>query len=70
MWERYRKTFVGMQVLIGGVTLGALLVFGLMPAVLFFVVMQLSSVIGAVWAARLSWVIQRRATALPLRPAL
>ena len=68
MWERYRRTFVGMQVFIGLVVVAALLIFGLKPAALFFVVMQVSAVIGALWAARLSALMQRRTTSLPLRP--
>ena len=68
MWERYRKTFVGMQVLIWTVTVAGLLIFGLMPALLLLVVMQVSAVIGAVWAARLSAIMQRHASGLPLRP--
>jgi hypothetical protein len=69
MWQHYRKTFVGMQMLIWAVAIAALFFFGPMPATLFFIVMQISAVMGAVWAARLSAMVQRRATNLPLGPA-
>jgi hypothetical protein len=68
MWERYRKTFVGMQVLIWAVCIGALLMFGPLLALVLLVVMQLSSVMGAVWGQRISVMAQRQAAGLPLRP--
>ena len=70
MWQHYRKTFVGMQAVIWAVTIAAYFMCGqrLAPAGVFFVVMQWSAVIGAVWAARLSAMAQRRATGSPLQP--
>jgi hypothetical protein len=69
MWARYRRTFEGMQLFIWAVAVAALFLFGLMPATLFFVVMQLSAVIGALWATRLSAMVESRQKALPLRAA-
>lgn len=56
MLEQYVKTFWGMQAVIALVTLAVF--FGLNRiwslAALFFVVMQASALLGAMWAARLS----------------
>jgi len=70
MWEHYRKTFVGMQVVIATVTISVFLLMGhsLLRAAVFFLVMQLGAVIGSVVAARLKALMTRRAVALPLRP--
>ena len=56
MWEQqYRKTFVGMQATIVLITAGAY--FGLyrswQMAAVFFVTMQVASITGAFWAARI-----------------
>ena len=52
--ECYRKTFVGIQVTIGVVTLAALLqTHRLIAALAFFATMQIGAVLGATWAARL-----------------
>ena len=54
MWEHYRKTFMGMQIVIALVTIGVYLLLGqLAQAAVFFLVMQISAVMGAVWAARI-----------------
>jgi hypothetical protein len=54
MWEQYRKTFRGMQISIGLVTVAVLiLTHGLFIAFGFFVVMQIGSVLGVLWAMRL-----------------
>ena len=68
MWQHYRKTFTGMQVVIWLIAIVVYLFLGhsLGRAAVFFVVMQLSAVIGALWAARLRAMLTRR-TALPLR---
>jgi hypothetical protein len=67
MWEHYRRTFLGMQMVIAMVTVVVFLGFHtLAQAAVFFVFMQLSAVIGALWAARLKAYIQRRQTRLPL----
>jgi hypothetical protein len=70
VWEHYKKTFTGMQVLIWAVAAIVYLFFGhsLQRAGAFLVVMQFSAVIGAVWAARIAAIARRRETALPLRP--
>ncbi len=62
MWqEQYKKTFAGMQivmVLVTGVVLARThlwtVAFG------FFVVMQISAVVGAIWATRLKRMFQSR----------
>lgn len=61
MWEHYKKTFKGMQWLIAVVTLAVYVFFGRQwrMAGTFFLVMQASAVIGAVWAARISAIVQR-----------
>jgi hypothetical protein len=55
MWEQYRKTFVGMQAVIFAVTCGMYLAYRQLwvVAVMFFVTMQVSAVVGAMWATRL-----------------
>jgi hypothetical protein len=69
MWSHYRKTFTGMQITIWLVTLSVYLFVGhsLIRAATFFVVMQMSAVIGALWGVRLRGVFQRRTIGLPLR---
>jgi hypothetical protein len=67
MWEQYRKTVWGMQVLIAVVTCGVLAwshVFGM--AALFFVTMQIAAVVGAMWGMRLKDKVERAVT-LPAR---
>jgi len=66
MWEQYRKTAIGIQVVIAIVTISVLIWsrnFGI--GGLFFVTMQLSAVIGAGWATRLQR-LQERGRALRL----
>ena len=55
MWDRYRKTFVGMQAVILLVTVGMYLTFGRHWALAgkFFLTMQVASLIGAYWGDRL-----------------
>ena len=69
MWDQYRRTFAGMQVVILLVTVGAFAFLGQnwFQAAVIFLVMQISAVIGAVWATRLSAMVRRRAEGLPLR---
>jgi len=54
MWEQYRKTALGIQVVIAIVTL-AVVIWSrhLAAGGVFFVVMQLSAVLGAGWSVRL-----------------
>jgi len=70
MWEQYKKTLIGMQIVIFAVTAGIYSKFGqqITVALAFFVTMQLSAVLGAMWAARLKGRLERRADTLPLRP--
>jgi hypothetical protein len=54
MWEQYRKTFWGMQVVIASVTAGILLwrhAWDL--AAVFLITMEISAVLGAAWGGRL-----------------
>jgi uncharacterized membrane protein YfcA len=54
MWDHYKRTFVGMQLVISIVTALVFLVSHYwVHAIVFFVVMQLGSVAGAVWGKRL-----------------
>jgi hypothetical protein len=70
MWNHYRKTFLPLQGGICLVSAGIYLFYGraLPPAVIFFVMMQIGAVLGAMWAARLSTALRRRASELPLQP--
>jgi hypothetical protein len=69
MWEQYKKTFIGIQIVIAMVTVGVQWRFDA-PAMtaLFFCVMQIGSVVGAWWAARLKAKFSRREHRLPLKP--
>jgi Na+/melibiose symporter-like transporter len=55
MWQHYRKTFNGMQIVIAMVTVAIYFGMGRLPALagLFFLTMQAGALIGAAWAARL-----------------
>ena len=54
MLEHYRKTFTSMQITIAIITVGvALMTHRLVAALVFFLVMQLGSLAGALWATRL-----------------
>jgi predicted Na+-dependent transporter len=68
MWQRYRKTFFGMQVFIWTICLGAWPFFGPKVALTLLVVMQWSAIVGAVWGTRIARFAERRAARLPLRP--
>jgi hypothetical protein len=61
MWEQYKKTVWGMQVVIG-VIAGAVLVlshsFG--AAAFFFATMQVAAVVGAMWGIRLKGKVARK----------
>ena len=60
MWEQYKKTAVGIQIVIAIVT-GAVLIWSrtLTAGAVFFVAMQLSAFLGAGWATRLSRLQER-----------
>jgi hypothetical protein len=72
MWQHYRKTFLRMQLGIWLVSAGVFIGYGyaLPPALIFFAVMQVGALLGAMWAARLTGALRRRADALPLQTAL
>ncbi|HYP76335.1 MAG TPA: hypothetical protein VER12_10280 [Polyangiaceae bacterium] len=54
MWEQYRKTAKGMQIIIAVVTIAVVIwSHHLAAGAMFFVVMQLSAVLGAGWSVRL-----------------
>lgn len=72
MWEQYRKTAFGMQVVIFMVTLGVYRYMGhqLGTSLVFFITMQVCAIIGAMWAARLKGRFVTRANRLPLQAKL
>jgi uncharacterized membrane protein YfcA len=55
MWDQYKKSFFGMQVVISLVTVCMYLLFTRQwaPAAMFFLTMQVASVLGAFWGQRL-----------------
>jgi hypothetical protein len=55
MWDQYKKTFIGMQVVILLVTAGMFLAFSRDVTLLatFFVTLQLASLLGAYWGGSL-----------------
>ena len=60
MWEQYKKTALGIQLVIAAVTL-AVLIWSRVLVVggVFFLAMQLSALLGAGWATRLSRLQER-----------
>jgi len=70
MWEQYRKTLLGMQIVICAVTAAVYINMGhrWFAALVFFVTMQISALIGAMWASRLKGRFAQRSAELPLRP--
>ena len=55
MWEQYKKTFAYMQLMIAIATIAIYLTMNHLSVLagLFFLVMQLGAVLGAMWATRL-----------------
>jgi CDP-diglyceride synthetase len=55
MWEQYKKTFWGMQLVIALVSAAVYWRFYrlLMPTVVFFLVLQVAAVAGGLWASQL-----------------
>jgi hypothetical protein len=55
MWSHYKSTFVGTQLMILAVTAAIYFCFGRVTpmALVFYVTMQIGSLAGAGWAARL-----------------
>jgi len=67
MWDHYKKTFVGMQIIIALVALTILRLSHLWTVtVTFFAIMQIGSALGAVWGSRL----QRKILEARCRPCL
>jgi membrane-associated phospholipid phosphatase len=73
MWtqivQQYKKTFRGMQIAIGLVTLGSLVMtHRLYIAAAFFLAMECGAVFGAAWGTRLKTLFERsRDGSLPAR---
>jgi hypothetical protein len=68
MWEQYKKTLTGTQVVIALVTAGALIAsHRLYVAAGFFIAMQLGALFGAMWATRLRRLFLHRVPRLPER---
>jgi hypothetical protein len=68
MWEHYKKTFVGIQMvilLVAGAVMFWTHQLGL--AALFFATMQVGAVVGATWAQRLKTKLAPHAGSLPQR---
>jgi uncharacterized membrane protein YfcA len=64
MWKQYKKTFVGMQLVIWAITGGVLAWRHLWDlAAMFFVTMQIGAVIGAMWGQRLKSKVLRSSDA-------
>ena len=63
MWEQYRKTFVGMQVVIALVTAAMYLLFvrQWQPVGTFYATLQVAALLGAYWGDRLRRRVQGRA---------
>jgi hypothetical protein len=54
MFEQYKKTFLGTQIVIGAVSIAALIATRHLAAALaFFAMMQVGAVVGAAWAVSL-----------------
>lgn len=60
MWEQYRKTFWGMQLVIALVTLAVYLRFyqHWLPTLQFFVILQIAGVAGGYWGSQLKKRVQ------------
>jgi hypothetical protein len=68
MWAHYRKTLIPIQIMIFGIC-GWMYYFGHFPPIVvgvFFVVMQVAAMLGALWAARLKAKIEAARGKLPL----
>jgi hypothetical protein len=68
MWEQYKKTFWGMQMLIVLVT-GTVLAWRHIWSLagLFFITMQVAAVLGAMWGNRLQIKVRRASDGAALR---
>ena len=63
MWEQYKKTLAKTQAVIAAITIGTYFYVGhsAMRSAMFFLVMQLGAVIGAMWGTRLKRKVDRQA---------
>jgi hypothetical protein len=63
MWEQYKRTFAKTQTVIGMVTAGTYVYMGHLVArsLVFFVVMQIAALVGAMWGVRLKKKVDGRA---------
>jgi uncharacterized membrane protein YfcA len=63
MWEQYKKTFAKTQAVIAAVAVGTYFYMGHVAArsAVFFLVMQLGAVVGAMWGVRLRRKVDSRA---------
>lgn len=59
MWQHYKRTFKGMQIMIALAAIAVYLFFGhrLAMAATFYAVMQIGALAGAAWAARLKMIL-------------
>jgi hypothetical protein len=67
MWEQYKKTFAATQAVI--LTVAVAVTFwshAWNAGAMFFVIMQMGAILGAMWATRLKRMVQRSGS-LPLR---
>ena len=56
MWDQYKRTFIAMQVVILRVTTAVFIISRLWTAAgTFFAIMQIGSVLGAVWGSNLRY---------------
>ena len=68
MWALYKRTFVGMQIVIAIVSIATLvLTRHWQPALMMFSVMQISAVFGARWGVRVRNMVKRDDEKLPLQ---
>ena len=69
MWEHYKKTLIPMQLMIVALCVTVYFVAGkqLVPVAIIFVIMQLGSLAGAAWAARIRRRMTRNPEDLPLK---
>jgi hypothetical protein len=68
MWALYKRTFVGMQIVIAIVSITTLvLTRHWQPAMTMFLVMQISAVFGARWGVRVRGMVKQNDQKLPLR---
>ena len=63
MWEQYKRTLANTQAVIAVVTAGTYLYMGHVAArsAIFFLMMQVGALAGAIWAARLKRKLGRQA---------